>query len=117
MPFEIDRDSCMSQHFLLSAKARTLSVRKVMEITDDQAFQLFKEVRWGESGEVACPDCATVGKHYFISTRKQWRCKDCKHTFSVTSGTIFDFHKLPLRVYLSALLSIPMPLKGCQRFN
>ncbi len=29
----------MSQHFLLSAKARTLSVRKVMEMTHDQAFR------------------------------------------------------------------------------
>ncbi len=28
----------MSQHFLLSAKAHTLSERKVMEMTHDQAF-------------------------------------------------------------------------------
>ena len=46
----------MPQHFLLSAKARTLSVRKVMELSDDQAFAAFKEVRWGEGEEVACPD-------------------------------------------------------------
>lgn len=102
----------MTQHFLLSAKARTLSVRKVMEMTDDQAFQLFKEVRWGEGEEVACPDCATVGKHYFLRTRKQRRCKDCKHTFSVTSGTIFTFHKLPLRVYLSAIAIYSNAVKG-----
>jgi hypothetical protein len=31
------------QHFLLSAKARTLSVRQVMELSDQQAFGLFKE--------------------------------------------------------------------------
>jgi transposase-like protein len=102
----------MSQHFLLSANARTLSVRKVMEMTDDQAFQLFKEVRWGEGDEVVCPDCGTIGKHYFIKTRKQWRCKDCKHTFSVTSGTIFAFHKLPLRVYLSAIAIYTNAVKG-----
>lgn len=102
----------MPQHFLLSAKARTLSVRKVMELTDDQAFQLFKEVRWGEGDEVACPDCGTIRKHYFIRTRKQWRCKDCFHTFSVTSGTIFAFHKLPLRVYLSAIAIYSNAVKG-----
>lgn len=102
----------MSQHFLLSAKARTLSVRKVMELTDDQAFQLFKDVRWGEGSEVACPDCATVGNHYFLRTRKQWRCKDCNHTFSVTSGTIFAFHKLPLRVYLGAIAIYSNAVKG-----
>lgn len=102
----------MTQHFLLTAKARTLSVRKVMEMTDDQAFQLFKEVRWGEGEEVACPDCGTVGKHYFLRTRKQWRCKDCNHTFSVTSGTIFAFHKLPLRVYLGAIAIYSNAVKG-----
>ncbi|BCB25289.1 hypothetical protein SKTS_01750 [Sulfurimicrobium lacus] len=102
----------MSQHFLLSAKARTLSVRKVMELTDDQAFALFREVRWGEGEEVACPVCGTVGKHYFQHTRKQWRCKDCNHTFSVTSGTIFAFHKLPLRVYLAAIAIYTNAVKG-----
>lgn len=102
----------MSQHFLLSAKARTLSVRKVMELTNDQAFEVFKEVRWGKGEEVACPVCGTIGKHYFQRTRKQWRCKDCNHTFSVTSGTIFAFHKLPLRVYLAAIAIYTNAVKG-----
>jgi len=31
------------QHFLLSAKARTLSVRQVCEMSEEQAFELFKE--------------------------------------------------------------------------
>jgi transposase-like protein len=102
----------MSQHFLLSAKARTLSVRKVMELTDQQAFEAFKEVRWGDGDEVACPVCGTIGKHYFKVTRKQWQCKDCSHTFSVTSGTIFAFHKLPLRVYLAAIAIYTNAVKG-----
>ncbi len=102
----------MSQHFLLSAKARTLSVRKVMELTHDQAFHVFKELRWGAGEEVVCPVCGTIGKHYFQHTRKQWRCKDCKHTFSVTSGTIFAFHKLPLRVYLAAIAIYTNAVKG-----
>jgi transposase-like protein len=102
----------MSQHFLLSAKARTLSVRQVMELTDDEAFKVFKEVRWGDGDEVACPVCGTVGKHYFKRTRKQWQCKDCSYTFSVTSGTIFAFHKLPLRVYLAAIAIYTNAVKG-----
>lgn len=102
----------MSQHFLLTAKARTLSVRKVMELTDEQAFQVFKEVRWGLGEEVACPDCGSYRKHYFIKTRRQWRCKDCNHTFSVTSGTVFAFHKLPLRDYLAAIAIYTNAVKG-----
>jgi len=35
------------QHFLLSAKARTLSVRQVMEMTEGEAFLVFKDVGAG----------------------------------------------------------------------
>ena len=42
------------QHFLLSAKARTLSVRQVFELTEQQAFETFKEVRWGKGDNVVC---------------------------------------------------------------
>ena len=100
------------QHFLLSAEARTLSVRKVFEMSDDEAFAVFREVRWGKGDEVVCPVCGVIGKHYFKATRKQWQCKDCKHTFSVTSGTIFAFHKLPLKVYLGAIAIFTNAVKG-----
>jgi len=36
-------------HFLLSAAARTLSLREVFALSDEQAFALFGEVRWGRS--------------------------------------------------------------------
>lgn len=100
------------QHFLLSAKARTLSVRQVMEMTETEAFEVFKEIRWGVGEEVACPVCGVVERHYFQRTRRQWRCKSCNHTFSVTSGTIFAFHKLPLKVYLAAIALYANAVKG-----
>lgn len=102
----------MSQHFLLSAKARTLSVRRVFEMNDEQAFKVFQKVRWGDGKEVACPQCDVIHANYFIATRRQWRCKDCSHTFSVTSGTIFAFHKLPLKLYLAAIAIFTNAVKG-----
>ena len=102
----------MSQHFLLSAQARTLSVRKVFEMTDKEAFEVFREVRWGKGEETACPSCGSHDRHYFLPTRKQWRCKACNHTFSVTSGTIFAFHKLSLKVYLGAIAIFTNAVKG-----
>jgi transposase-like protein len=72
---------------------------QIFRLSDDDAFQMFKEARW-PNGEAVCPECGTL-EHYWLRTRKQWRCKSCNHTFSVTSGTIFASHKLPLRVYLS----------------
>ena len=102
----------MSQHFLLSAKSRTLSVRRVMEMTDADAFQVFKELRWGAGEEVACPVCGVIDRHYFRTDRKQWCCKACAHTFSVTAGTIFANHKLPLKVYLTAIALYTNAVKG-----
>ena len=42
----------MSQHFLLTAAARTLSLAKVMRMSDDQAFEAFKAIRWADNVSV-----------------------------------------------------------------
>jgi len=102
----------MSQHFLLTAEARTLSVREVFALSDEEAFDLFRELRWGKGEEVVCPACGVVERHWFLPSRRQWRCKACAHTFSVTSGTIFAHHKLPLRVYLGAVAIYTNAVKG-----
>jgi transposase-like protein len=93
----------MAQHFLLSAKARTLSVLQVNALSEDGAFELFKRLRWGEGEQVSCPACGVLHRHDFIQSRKVWKCKACSETFSVTRGTIFAYHKLPLRNYLAAI--------------
>ena len=72
---------------------------------------MFKQSRWGHHDAI-CPCCGSVAKHYFIKTRRQWRCRDCNHTFSVTSGTIFASHKLPLKVYLAAIAIYCNAVKG-----
>lgn len=102
----------MHQHFLLTAAARTLSVREVFELSDEAAFERFRELRWGKGEEVVCPQCGVVGRHWFVPSRRQWRCKDCGHSFSVTSGTIFAHHKLSLRVYLGAVAIYTNAVKG-----
>ena len=58
------------QHFLLSAKARSLSVYEIMQITHEQAFLLFKEMRWGKEQPI-CPQCEIQDNHYFIRGRRQ----------------------------------------------
>ncbi len=52
-------DMMMSQHFLLSAKARTLSLAKVMRLTDEEAYETFKAVRCSRrkrAGGMSCLD-------------------------------------------------------------
>jgi hypothetical protein len=57
--------------FLLSAKARTLRLREIYRMSDDEAFALFAEIRFAETGcEPFCPDCGCL-KPYFISTRRK----------------------------------------------
>ena len=100
------------QHFLLSAKARSLSLAKVARLSDEEAYQTFKLVRWAATdGQPVCPrcECAAV---YNYTTRKLFKCKACSHQFSVTSGTIFASRKLPIRDYLLAIAIFVNGAKG-----
>jgi transposase-like protein len=93
----------MSQHFLLSAKARTLSLASVARMAEDEARATFRSIRWAATdGEPVCPKCGCVACYEYAS-RPIFRCKGCLHQFSVTSGTIFASRKLPVRDYLLAI--------------
>ncbi len=94
----------MAQHFLLSTQARKLNPIKLAMMSDEAAHKLFADIRWSSNnGNPICPICGNVGKCYARPSRKQFRCKECNYVFSVTSGTIFSNHKLPLKVYLIAI--------------
>ena len=48
----------MAQHFLLSSKARTLSLRDIYKGGEEAAYATFRKLRWPEtSGEAVCPIC------------------------------------------------------------
>jgi len=51
----------MAQHFLLSARAQTLSVVQVARMSDTEAVETFKALRWeSNGGEPFCPHCGCV---------------------------------------------------------
>jgi len=57
----------MAQHFLLSAKARDLSLMKLFNMSDMKAFEYFKAVRWSDTeGTPVCPSCGVCHESYFI---------------------------------------------------
>ncbi len=107
----------MAQHFLLSSQAKTLSLLQVTRMTDEEAETAFRLVRWPEtSGAPVCPSCGSV-KVYECRRGKgaaRWRCaqKECRADFSITSGTLFASHKLPLRTYLAAIAIFTNEVKG-----
>jgi transposase-like protein len=102
----------MSQHFLLSAKARTLSLGAIMRMTDQEAHDRFEAIRFADNGGAAfCPYCECT-KVYTYRARKLWKCSTCSRQFTVTSGTIFASRKLPIRDYLAAIAIFVCAVKG-----
>jgi transposase-like protein len=105
----------MAQHFLLSAAARSLSPGKVARMSEPGADNVFLRLRWPETdGKPVCPNCACRICYDCRrpSGQPRWRCKACGGDFSVTSGTLFAWHKLPLRTYLMAIAVFCNEVKG-----
>ena len=105
-------DKRMSQHFLLSAKARTLSLAKVMRLTDSEARATFQAIRWADNdGDPYCPRCGCLDV-YKYETRKIFKCAGCHAQFSLTTATIFASRKLAIRDLLAAIAIFVNGAKG-----
>ena len=105
----------MSQHFLLSARARTLSLVSVLRMTDLEAETIFRSIRWAATkGKAVCPhcECPTAYECRRPNGALRFRCKACRKDFSITSGTLFAFHKMPLQTYLAAIAIFINEVKG-----
>jgi transposase-like protein len=102
-------------HFLLTAAARTLSLASVARMSDEQAERVFVRLRFSaNNGDAYCPHCGCtiVYACHRPNGAPRWRCKACRKDFSVTSGTLFAFHKMPLRAYLMAVAIFANEVKG-----
>src|ERR1700674_5042656 len=105
----------MSQHFLLSKAAKTLSLAQVFRINDAEAETAFKMIRWADTnGAPVCPSCGSIEAYEARRPNGalRFRCKGCKKDFSITNGTLFASHKLPLRCYLAAIAIFCNEVKG-----
>lgn len=107
----------MAQHFLLSPKAKTLSLASVFRMTDEEAETTFRKVRFSATdGAPFCPACGTLNAYEArrANGAPRFRCRsaECRKDFSITSGTLFASHKLPLRAYLAAIVIFCNEVKG-----
>ena len=108
----------MAQHFLLSKAAKTLSLAQVFRMSDSKAEETFRLVRWADTkGAPVCPHCGGVDAY-------EWRraqslapgsAAGLRKDFTLTSGTLFASHKLPLRMYLAAVAIFCNEVKGRER--
>jgi len=100
------------QHFLLSAAARTLSLKAVFRMGEDKAYETFRAMRWADTdGDAVCPRCGCT-ETYDIATRRRFKCVACYHQFSVTSGTIFASRKMSFTDLLAAMVIFVNGAKG-----
>src|SRR5579871_2652925 len=105
----------MAQHFLLSRQAKTLSLAKIYQMKDAEAEMAFRKVRWDKTdGEPVCSHCGSLIAYDCrrLKGAPRFRCRQCRKDFSITSGTLFAQHKLPLRCYLAAVAIFCNEVKG-----
>jgi transposase-like protein len=102
----------MAQHFLLSAAARTLSLKDIYRGGEDKAYAMFRKLRWPQTdGAPVCLRCGGLDA-YEIKSRRKFECKACKHHFSVTSGTIFSSRKMSYTDLVAAICITVNAAKG-----
>lgn len=105
----------MSSHFLLSSKAKTLRLADVFGMADADVEGLFRKLRWPSTdGAPVCPHCGGLDAYDCRrpSGAPRFRCRQCGKDFSITTGTLFAYHKKPLRVYLAAIVLYCNEVKG-----
>ncbi len=73
---------------------------------EEGAKEYFVKQRWPDG--IRCPRCnhdEVCDAHMRRSSRrrkKMWKCRKCAHKFTVTSGTVMEGTKLPLRKWMQA---------------
>ena len=79
---------------------------------DDAAAEAwFEAQRWPEGR--FCPDCGSTNT-VVVASRKPmpYRCRDCRHHFSVRKGTVMQSSKLGLQKWAIALYMMTTGIKG-----
>jgi len=86
-------------------------------IDDAKCFAVVRELRWSDG--VRCPKCGsdTIHKRGFHTQqahRQRYACQSCGQQFDDLSGTIFEGHHQPLRVWVLCLYLMGLNLSNEQ---
>lgn len=86
-------------------------------IDDAKCFAVVRELRWPAG--VRCPHCGSGtikkrGFHTHQAHRQRYQCQDCEQQFDDLSGTIFEGHHQPLRVWVLCLYLMGLNLSNEQ---
>src|SRR5438105_1819242 len=78
------------------------NLQEAIEFFSDpnNALACFVELRWPNG--IVCPRCGS-DRLSFLSTRRTWKCKDCKKQFGPKFGSILEESPLPLKTWLAGI--------------
>ena len=93
---------------------RTLQEAIVTFSNPDVALKYAVALRWPDG--IFCPRCKSI-HHSFLSTRRIWKCLDCKKQFSVKVGTIFEDSPIGLDKWLSCIWLIAAAKNGISSYE
>lgn len=74
------------------------------EFDETAAEMMLEVIRWGDDLERWCPSCTGDDIRRIETRAGVYRCHTCRKQFTVTSGTVFDRHKLPASKLIKAML-------------
>src|SRR5687768_8769998 len=80
----------------------------------DVCLVFLAELRWPEG--VTCPHCSSQ-RLSFLTSRRIWKCLDCKKQFSIKTGTIFEDSPLGLDKWLPCLWMIANCKNGISSYE
>lgn len=95
---KIQRQKGLSLHKFLKTYGREQDCRNYLS-----------KVRWPQG--YRCPKC-DCSHYYTVTTRNLFQCTNCKHQYSLISGTIFESSKLPLTTWFLAIYFITQSKDG-----
>ncbi|MEX2162580.1 MAG: IS1595 family transposase [Anaerolineales bacterium] len=92
---------------------------KIVRLSEDEAREVIEGIRWANG--VYCPKCGSLKGAWKLESKPNsknkvrpglYKCKDCRKTFTVTVGSIFEDSHIPLTKWLAALYLMCASNKG-----
>jgi len=77
-------------------------LREIDSMSEREAEDVLAYHRWND-GPTICPKCGATGA-YRVETRRKYECNECRHQFTVTSGTPLASHKLTFKQCLKVII-------------
>lgn len=86
-------------------------------IDDAKCYESVREMRWPDG--VHCPHCESSnvkkrGRHSHQKDRQRYACDNCERQFDDLTGTIFEGHHQPLKVWILCLYFMGLNLSNQQ---